>query len=272
MTSIQTILLVIVTIMIISAALFPFLTLVIIGVLFAVQNLHAAFLLVFTDPGSRSRVLGTVSLCYFCWRSYGFIHHEFPLLPLKATLEPGIFIHFLNSIRILFLVGKGPVVHCRTSSTNQLRQLATAFMLMGSPRGINTPWQIRIVPSFPSCYNHPTRIFTRKRFLARQVLITAWLLLMTHAMMQRYCSYSTRERQHIYGEGAEWRFRGATPRQLAARLEGAVGYLAYAQGKIDSMYRVLSIVHVGFGLSNPEEWPPLFGSIWDAYSIGRFWG
>lgn len=37
-------------------------------------------------------------------------------------------------------------------------------------------------------------------------------------------------------------------------------------------YDFFSIVAVGLGLNNAGDWPPRFGSIWEAYSVRRFWG
>jgi len=37
-------------------------------------------------------------------------------------------------------------------------------------------------------------------------------------------------------------------------------------------HSILAIVTVGLGLFEPADWPPIFGSFGDAYSIRRFWG
>jgi hypothetical protein len=41
---------------------------------------------------------------------------------------------------------------------------------------------------------------------------------------------------------------------------------------IDSAYRFLTLVMVTLGLSSTEECPPLFGSMWDAYTLRNYWG
>ncbi|KIL63497.1 hypothetical protein M378DRAFT_164366 [Amanita muscaria Koide BX008] len=37
-------------------------------------------------------------------------------------------------------------------------------------------------------------------------------------------------------------------------------------------YRIFSILAVSFAISEPREWPPLFGHVHDAYSLRTFWG
>lgn len=37
-------------------------------------------------------------------------------------------------------------------------------------------------------------------------------------------------------------------------------------------HNIAALVMVGSGICDPVEWPDLYGSIYDAYTIGRFWG
>jgi hypothetical protein len=45
-----------------------------------------------------------------------------------------------------------------------------------------------------------------------------------------------------------------------------------AYGAISMQYTLLSIVTVALGISEPVDWPPVFGSFSDAYTIRRAWG
>ncbi|KAF5859661.1 hypothetical protein ETB97_002572 [Aspergillus alliaceus] len=40
---------------------------------------------------------------------------------------------------------------------------------------------------------------------------------------------------------------------------------------LESYHDVFAIVYVGFGLDSPDEWPPLFGNIAEAYTVRRYW-
>ena len=52
----------------------------------------------------------------------------------------------------------------------------------------------------------------------------------------------------------------------------ALQYILTTFLNLQLVHSVLSIVCVGIGLSDPEEWPPLFGQWREAYTVRRFWG
>ena len=37
-------------------------------------------------------------------------------------------------------------------------------------------------------------------------------------------------------------------------------------------YEACALLGVGLGFWEPQFWPPVFGSIWDAYTVRRTWG
>jgi hypothetical protein len=43
-------------------------------------------------------------------------------------------------------------------------------------------------------------------------------------------------------------------------------------GTLNLQYSLLAAVSVGAGFSEPYQWPDLFGSLSDAYTVRRFWG
>lgn len=40
---------------------------------------------------------------------------------------------------------------------------------------------------------------------------------------------------------------------------------------LDMVYRIAAAAAVGIGLYDPSVWPPMFGSVLDAYTVRRFW-
>jgi hypothetical protein len=61
---------------------------------------------------------------------------------------------------------------------------------------------------------------------------------------------------------------------LADGLEVAgtvLGYSFAAYFAESMMYDFFSVLAVGLGISQVADWPPLFGSIFEAYSVRRFW-
>ncbi|EDR15395.1 uncharacterized protein LACBIDRAFT_301678 [Laccaria bicolor S238N-H82] len=53
---------------------------------------------------------------------------------------------------------------------------------------------------------------------------------------------------------------------------GVFAFALNAIAQINTIHCVLAAFCVGVGISGPEEWPDLFGSPFDAYSVQRFWG
>jgi hypothetical protein len=253
------------------SAQFPWFPLLIITNFFAIQNVYAACILVITRPGSRFRTAGAVGLGIICLHMNYFILYSLHLVPLKLFLGPFLVSQTVHSLCLLCFVGPTPSIRCRTADLNVLRQLEAASMLMANLRGIKTPWQIRRIPPWAPFHRQPGGI-GRMHFCAREILVAAWLICLGEAVISHYAQYSDSQRDYLWGAGAEWRFLDATPRQRIARLEGIICILGYSKAFLDAPYRIMSVLHVGLRLSNPDDWPPLFGRLGDVYSIRRFWG
>lgn len=50
-----------------------------------------------------------------------------------------------------------------------------------------------------------------------------------------------------------------------------LGYILTSRAIINASYCVAAIVSIGLGLSEPDEWPPLFGSFVDAFTVHNSW-
>ncbi|KAF8998392.1 membrane bound O-acyl transferase family-domain-containing protein [Cyathus striatus] len=48
-------------------------------------------------------------------------------------------------------------------------------------------------------------------------------------------------------------------------------YACNTYARLNIIFSVVSVLFVGLGLSQPDEWPQMFGSIWESWSVGRFW-
>jgi hypothetical protein len=67
---------------------------------------------------------------------------------------------------------------------------------------------------------------------------------------------------------------GATPlynQPLYIRFLSLLGLGIPTLLQMDFQHRVLSILMVCSGISEPEDWPPLFGSVWEMYSVQNLW-
>ncbi|KAF8984061.1 membrane bound O-acyl transferase family-domain-containing protein [Cyathus striatus] len=55
------------------------------------------------------------------------------------------------------------------------------------------------------------------------------------------------------------------------RVLAVLGYAGNAYARMNISYRLLAVLFVALRLTNPEEWPRLFGGIREAWCVGRFW-
>ncbi|KAL6235275.1 hypothetical protein BDW75DRAFT_230456 [Aspergillus navahoensis] len=118
---------------------------------------------------------------------------------------------------------------------------------------------------------------SRSSFLVRTLAIVAAKYLVLDLMT--FQPPSPEETQRMFGEGKEYllfRPNGLPPATIGDVLTN-LGVTLLGWGPIGSWfievhYRILSLVSVGLGVSLPHQWPPLFGSINEAYTLRRFWG
>ncbi|KAI0126669.1 membrane bound O-acyl transferase family-domain-containing protein [Xylariales sp. AK1849] len=149
----------------------------------------------------------------------------------------------------------------------------TTTMLL-SFRGVGTTHQIRHIPPFPGGV-----VPSRTRFLWRQILIVALQYIVMDLLGS---SPPPPEVADGWAEGKEWLWvsslnpHSVTSQDLKTRLIGCTMNW-YIVGRVmnDIWYRVFSIIFVGSGLTEPGQWPPLYGSYRDTQTLrgyfGKFW-
>ncbi|KAJ6483624.1 membrane bound O-acyl transferase family-domain-containing protein [Mycena vitilis] len=130
-----------------------------------------------------------------------------------------------------------------------------ALQLFFNARGVGWAHEPRCVFSSRAPPNTP-----RIDFIARQVgSICANILLFDLANLHSH--WNPGFSQHIGMVAAGWRWR-------------VVGTAAWALGAASAMsaaHCAASILCVALGVSRPQDWPPLFGSLADAASVRTFW-
>lgn len=145
----------------------------------------------------------------------------------------------------------------------------TATLL--SFRGIGTSWQISGVPSMS-----PSSVNSRFRFIFRQAGITV----LQYLVMDFFTSMEpTPEMAESWAEGKEWLWikslnpHPVTTNDLVSRAMGAtLGWFVVGRIMNDVGYRIISIIVVSLGISAPEQWPPVFGSYSDCYTLRGYFG
>ncbi|EEQ87592.1 TRI7 protein [Blastomyces dermatitidis ER-3] len=222
------------------------------------QGLGMAFLVKYSRKGSLLRIVGftcVAAVQYFFYTSSFTLGNNILYSASLASMSPALFAHCIN---ILFI---NPID----------AQHGLGISIGLNLRGIGTPWLAKNTPEFPSYYGgrRPGRFI----FLLRQSAIVIWQYLMIDLLEAAGSAQSPEEIQMVQGLGSEFMYLSATKEQLIARIATSlVSNFVMSRMMVDGVARLLSIISVGLRISNPSDWPPLFNSMWDAYTLRNYWG
>lgn len=148
-----------------------------------------------------------------------------------------------------------------------------AFRVCSSTRGIGTHWQVKNVPPVPRALSASTPQHATRVFLLRQSAIICWIycwLRVIHIVWQQYIQGWS---QRLFPLEEERALYSLVLERAAVRLfSGFFIWMGGLRASLELAYRIASGMCVVLGVSGPTEWPPLFGSVWDAYTLRRFWG
>ncbi|KAK2595458.1 hypothetical protein QQS21_006798 [Conoideocrella luteorostrata] len=154
--------------------------------------------------------------------------------------------------------------------------LSTAGLLINL-RGINTQWQAKYVnaslpPLLAAKKDKHSVEHRRRSYLIRQALLASWQYLFLDVVHQSSVKNKPYEDPDMFAAGSEFMYSGLTSEQWATRIAiTLISGLGAARIQIDYLYRICSIIAVLARVSGPDDWPPLFGSLTQAYSLRRFW-
>ncbi|CAA7260701.1 unnamed protein product [Cyclocybe aegerita] len=139
-------------------------------------------------------------------------------------------------------------------------RLVWGLKLLGSPRGIGwtyAPTSILPTPSKPST--------TRRQFIVSRLseLAANVLLYDLNGFVIRANPCMKVDGPSFWhtGNGWMWMWRAA-----------GLSYTVAAWININVLHILYSLLSVGLGSTEPQEWTPLFGRLWDAHTVRRFWG
>jgi hypothetical protein len=154
---------------------------------------------------------------------------------------------------------KGQTNHIASSLTEQYvpeRLRNSINLLCTGPlgRGIGWNWQVKGVPSH--CYDK----MSRGQFAVYHLLLAAKSIL-----YKCFCLY-------LLGLNASVKAasHNAAVQMLCHVLVGWSGAF-WAVNGINTMYRAVAASTVAVGLCDPWQWPPMFGSLQDAWSVRQMW-
>lgn len=148
-----------------------------------------------------------------------------------------------------------------------------AFKQQSEPRAIGTPRQVKGTHPHPAYYydaKKGTTAVTRGSFLLRQFAVLFWQYAVLD--MVQFVAHHKPVRPVIDGVFTKIEWNVPPDNWVERFTENLLSWFLIARICLDSRYRMTSIIMVGLGINSPQDWPPLFGRMSDAYTLRKYWG
>ncbi|KAH7353915.1 membrane bound O-acyl transferase family-domain-containing protein [Plectosphaerella cucumerina] len=170
---------------------------------------------------------------------------------------------------------KLPSPECHPVFTRPTRQtLAAAWRIWNNPRAL------RFNNTIP--FRNPLSRLQRARFASRRMgKLLLILVLDTFLLQPLFNAIDEGNLLHHYAPSQESLFRRLAigdpslydTHALTLRTSTTFWWIWGNYASLEVGHAILSIVGVGvLCLDEPEDWPPLYGSLTEAYTLRRFWG
>ena len=112
-------------------------------------------------------------------------------------------------------------------------------------------------------------IFLLKRLVsAVMILLLNQLYTITYSLLLHLSYADFHPQKQAYFR----RIASITARETAIRCWLVIHFVWSSWSTFTATHDILAIAHVLLGIDEPEEWPRLYGSVVEAYSMRRFWG
>lgn len=131
-----------------------------------------------------------------------------------------------------------------------------AINIANNPRAIGTAAQITVIPPLS-----PKLAISRRNFCLWRLFYGALAILRLGASYY-FVTHSQSLKQLVFA--TEWTILGRVLNTIL------VIHMVYCI--LSGPHALFSAVAVAAGLHEPEDWPDMFGDLWDAYSVSRAWG
>jgi hypothetical protein len=242
------------------------------------MHIPPAILIVATPKKSPIRVLWVPCLILICYKYY-IAADNLPLHPLYGimlgtpTMAMGI--HMLNLLLINGIDMYDVMREAKLeASAGIVSALAAACNVVFSMRGTGTRWQAKNTPSLPAFYSLNGQSPTRGRFLLRETIIFLWQYLLIDIVFTLGLQGDPDDVVRQHAPGTEFMYLSATREQWQTRIFGSLfGHLLAGRVLIDIFsHRLIAIMAVALCRHSPADWPPAFGSMFDAYTVRYYMG
>lgn len=239
----------------------------------------SAAILVRTTRQSFLRIAWLPCLGFLAYDLCHSICSTWRSLPLRGVLGGNIILVMLNVLGMLVMrkVDDQDLLNVGVykKADNFVSRAIKTSILFCNLRAIGTAWQVKIVTSCPRFLaekRHADGEVDRSWWIFRTTLIMIWQYLFLNLLEVQSLSQTPEELYLVTGDDLEWPRRSFTIEQWAIRAATALSAaLGPTRVGIDLWYRLLSILCVVSGLSRPEAWPPLFGTLLSTSTIRGSW-
>jgi hypothetical protein len=151
-----------------------------------------------------------------------------------------------------------------------LQRLKYGWYTLWSFRQVNTPWEVKNVPTFSTSV--PSYVPSRGPFVVQQAAAawTCYILLDLLAQRAPPANPAQLFDPKLVPVFARW--HSVTASEVKLRFLTIAGFAATFYCIIQGFQSMAAALAVGAGVSPVENWRPAFGSVLDAYSLKNVWG
>lgn len=248
------------------------------GAISLLSPLVFAYTIAFTDP---SHVLQRASVLLLSIAIAAQLQYSVPVFTGNSTYDGVtmslLWIFHLRAFDLLLWkavylrTGTTKLKQSRSSATpSGIRQTYIAWCLLFNLRNINTSWTTKGLPAFSR--DNQEYVPSKSEFVGKRISQILIIYLTLDATFAFLPAPNPEIDIPEYKQAVFSRMGDITLEEIIARPFTVLLPAFSIYGIFTIVYNIASITMVLFGGSEPQNWPPLFGSFRDAYSLRRFWG
>lgn len=207
------------------------------------------------------------------------LQYSIPVFTGNSTYDGGIMALFWMFHLRAFDLLLWKAVYLNSATVENLKRSAipsiysrifTAWCLLFNVRNINTPWTIKGVPAFSGV--DPEYVPSKNEFVKRRIAH----ILITYLVLDALFAFAPppdpdfdvpESKEPIFSRIGDITLEEIVTRPFTVIVPAFCIYSIF-----NISYNIASIIAVLFCGGEPQDWPPLFGSFLEAYTLRRFWG
>ncbi|OBT76848.1 hypothetical protein VF21_04730 [Pseudogymnoascus sp. 05NY08] len=249
------------------------------GAITLISPLVFAYAVAFID---RSYVIQRASILSLSIAAAAQLQYSVPLFTGNSTYD-GVFMSLLwilhlrafdlllwKAVYLRDVTTPKPKLSRPSASQSGLGRTFTAWCLLFNFRNINTSWSIKGLPAFSR--DHPEHVPDKGEFVRKRVAHILITNLALDAIFAFLPPPNLEKDVPEYKQALFSRIGDITLEEIIARPITVLIPAFSIYGMFAIAYNIASVTAVFFGGSGPRNWPPLFGSFREAYTLRRFWG